>query len=66
MKKQYLELAQQACESERLGHWEQASHLWMQAIELAYGVNIPWANARLALCCHRIGVRLASFKTKGV
>ncbi|TBT04036.1 hypothetical protein D5E87_17605 [Vibrio parahaemolyticus] len=54
------------CESERLGCWEEASHLWMQAIGLAYGVNIPWANARLALCCHRLGVRLASFKAKGM
>lgn len=62
MFKQYLELAQQACEHERLGHWEQAGYFWVQAIEFASGVNVLWANTRFVLCCHRVGVRPESFK----
>ncbi|EIT7126713.1 ANR family transcriptional regulator [Vibrio parahaemolyticus] len=46
MKKQYLELAQQACNAERRKDWELACNLWFQSIGVAYGMNRPWATAR--------------------
>ncbi|WP_407531765.1 ANR family transcriptional regulator [Vibrio parahaemolyticus] len=61
MKKQYLELAQQACNAERRKDWELACNLWFQSIDVAYGMNRPWASARYEFCCYRNGVRPSSF-----
>lgn len=54
MKKQYLEVAKQACACEQKNDWEQASKLWMQAIELGLGRDKDWAIVRFEFCCKRL------------
>ncbi len=61
MKKQYLELAQQASNAERRKDWELACNLWFKSIDVAYGMNRPWAIARYEFCCYRNGVCPSSF-----
>jgi hypothetical protein len=61
MKKQYLEIAKQASACEQKNHWEEASKLWMQAIELGLGRDKNWAIVRFEFCCKRLGVRPLAF-----
>ncbi len=61
MKKLYLELALQACDAERRKNWELACQFWFLSIEVASGMNRPWAIARYEFCCCRYGVRPSSF-----
>jgi hypothetical protein len=46
----YKNLAHQAAEAERRGHFADASSIWLKAFEVARAVDVAWVQIRIDFC----------------
>lgn len=50
MKERYIKTAAHAAHCERTGNYSMAAELWMNALQVATGINRDWCESRLAIC----------------